>query len=105
MLENATRYAARESPVYVVLHQHGSHIVVTVRDERPGLHPREASLVGQRFFRGKNAATIEGAGLGIFITKKIVETARGTFEFSSNPETGTNVRMTLPIATFCGLAA
>jgi hypothetical protein len=38
-------------------------------------------------------------------SKKIVETARGTFEFSSNPETGTNVRMTLPIATFCGLAA
>lgn len=105
VLDNATRYAAPGSPVYVALQQHGSHIIVTVRDEGPGLPLREASQVGQRFFRGKNAATIEGAGLGVFITKKIVETARGTFEFTSNPDTGTKVRMTLPITRFRGLAA
>ncbi|BCW75452.1 hypothetical protein NicSoilB11_17770 [Arthrobacter sp. NicSoilB11] len=53
-----------------------------------------------RFFRAANAhsSTIPGAGLGLAITKSIVEKHRGYITLSSNPGTGTTATLTIPAA-------
>lgn len=53
-----------------------------------------------RFFRAANAhsATIPGAGLGLAITKSIIENHRGTITLASSPGSGTTAALTLPAA-------
>ena len=53
-----------------------------------------------RFFRAANAhsSTIPGAGLGLAITKSIVENHRGYITLSSSPGEGTTATLTLPAA-------
>ena len=53
-----------------------------------------------RFFRAANAhsSTIPGAGLGLAITKSIMENHRGHVALSSSPGHGTTAALTLPAA-------
>jgi signal transduction histidine kinase len=53
-----------------------------------------------RFFRAANAhsSTIPGAGLGLAITKSIVENHRGHITLSSSPGSGTRAALSLPAA-------
>jgi len=53
-----------------------------------------------RFFRAANAhsSTIPGAGLGLAITRSIIENHRGTITLTSSPGQGTTAALTLPAA-------
>lgn len=58
----------------------------------------ELSQAFTRFFRAANlySSTIPGAGLGLAITKSIIENHNGTINLSSTPGKGTTVTLTLP---------
>ena len=53
-------------------------------------------MVGERFFRGSNAANTQGAGLGLYIAGKCLEAVGGSLVFKSGP-TGSSVMLTLPV--------
>jgi signal transduction histidine kinase len=51
------------------------------------------------FYRGKNAASIKGHGLGLSLTNRIIKIHRGIMDIRANKPAGTTVRVTLPIST------
>jgi signal transduction histidine kinase len=72
----------------------GDEVVIEVEDTGVGI---DAALVDTVFDRFQKGATSPGSGLGLTISRDLVEAHGGTIEMSSEPGVGTQVRVTLPI--------
>lgn len=76
-------------------------IIITVADTGIGIAPDKQANLFSKFARIENVAYVhskEGTGLGLYITKGIVEAHGGKIFLESYPERGTTVSFTLPIA-------
>ncbi|HEY6007446.1 MAG TPA: ATP-binding protein [Geobacteraceae bacterium] len=71
-------------------------VAVAVTDTGAGIPPEVAERIFEPFFTTKSPG--EGTGLGLFITKKIVELYEGTIRVESVPSEGTTFFVTLPAA-------
>ena len=102
-ISNALRYSPPERPVTVGLVADGDSARVWVRDEGPGLPPGEQERIWDRFYR---VAGIEhrhgssmGLGLGLYISRTIVERHGGQVGVESVPDEGATFWFTLPLSS------
>jgi len=91
VLKNAVE-ASPDAPVRAGGRQAGKKIEIWVRDDGPGLAPEAAALVFEPFFTTKE----KGMGIGLYLTKRIVEAHHGTIEARSRDGGGTEFRIELP---------
>jgi signal transduction histidine kinase len=96
LLSNAVKYRAfdRPSQVRVQAGQTRNGVVLTVQDNGLGM-----SEVQQRQLFGlfqRLHTHVEGTGVGLYITKRLVENAGGTIAVHSQPDTGTSFTVTFP---------
>jgi two-component system OmpR family sensor kinase len=82
LVENALKYAP-ESPIEVAVRSEGDHAIVEVTDHGPGLGDDEQEHVFDRFYRGSSRGKTEGFGLGLAISRRVVERAGGTIALRS----------------------
>jgi hypothetical protein len=103
VLENLIDHAIRHTPsggnVSVRLHTEGARLVAEVADTGQGISSTELPFTFDRFYRGVNgrAQASEGAGLGLAITKRILELHDTTIEVQSDGRTGTRFTFSLPL--------
>jgi signal transduction histidine kinase len=78
----------------------GQVVRVDVEDSGIGLSPAEQAQLFTRFFRADNPTTrqVGGTGLGLVITRTLVQLHGGSLDVSSAPGQGSRFRFTLPIA-------
>jgi signal transduction histidine kinase len=99
LVRNALR-AAQEgggSRITVFVRPSGAEVAVGVEDDGPGIDPDEAPRVFERFYRGRSARNARsGAGLGLTIARRIVETAGGTIAVEPVEPQGVRVVARLP---------
>ena len=99
LLTNAIQYNQPEGEVHVRLESHGGLAVLSVMDAGPGIAAADLPRVFGRFFRADQSRTGAGnAGLGLAITKAIVEAHGGTIEVVSEENLGTTFTVRLPAA-------
>jgi heavy metal sensor kinase len=98
LLTNAIQYNQSGGEVRLKLESQGGLAVLTVSDPGPGISIDDLPHVFERFYRGdKSRAVSNGnAGLGLAISKAIVEAHGGTIEVSSRAGTGTTFTVRLP---------
>lgn len=99
LLTNAFKYARGKS-VRLTVVEEGASAVLCVEDTGIGIPLSEQKNVFQKFFRAKNVRHLDtdGNGLGLYITKSIVERLGGTIEFESTEDKGTRFVVRLPVA-------
>jgi two-component system OmpR family sensor kinase len=99
LVDNALRYAPRQSAVTVGLKRRGGTVEIEVTDAGPGIPAAERSRVFERFYRVEGDAT-RGTGLGLGIVKAIVERHHGAITLAEAipgaPLPGLAVRVELP---------
>lgn len=72
---------------------------VAIDDTGTGMSPDQLARLFQPFERlGRDTSTIEGTGLGLVISRRLVEAMGGTLEIDSRPGQGTHMRVVLPAA-------
>ena len=100
LLENAIRYNKTGGEIEIVLKEKKKEIEFSIRDTGIGIPKDQQNRVFTKFFRGSNAIRIEteGSGLGLFITKNIIEAHGGEIWFESEEGKGTTFYFTLPVA-------
>jgi two-component system sensor histidine kinase BaeS len=76
----------------------GELAVLRVRDTGIGIPADELPRVSERFFRGHNSTGTSGSGIGLTIVSELVRAHHGTMWISSEPDSGTEVTITLPVA-------
>ncbi len=100
LFENARRYGRSTdtgvATVTVGYAKTGPWVIVTVRDQGPGVAPEKLGQLTTPFFRGDAARTAaSGAGLGLAIVEKSLQRMGGTLELANAPEGGLVVRLRL----------
>lgn len=98
LIENAIRYSPVNSTVEVTLVTAPDRATITVRDYGPGIPEEELPFVFNRFYRAdpSRARDTGGFGLGLAISKTLVEAYGGTITVSSEPGEGTCMTVELP---------
>jgi two-component system, NtrC family, sensor kinase len=91
---NAIDATARGGHIDLRAERHDGTLRVTVRDDGAGISPEHAGRVFQPYFTTKK----HGTGLGLFVTRKLVNDHGGAVDFESRPGEGTVFRVTLPLA-------
>ncbi len=71
-------------------------ITFSIQDFGIGIPLADQATLGTRYFRGQNADKAGGAGLGLFLCRRIVALHQGQFQIESVPGSGTTVQVTLP---------
>jgi PAS domain S-box-containing protein len=95
LLTNAVKFGAGE-PVAVSVTANGPQATVSVTDRGIGIHDTDQRSIFERFQRASTAATYPGMGLGLWITREIVEAHGGRIAVESRPGAGSTFRVTLP---------
>lgn len=99
LLENAIRFSPDSATVRITMRSSQTHGYVEVSDDGPGIPPSELPHIFERFHRGDSSRTRNtgGYGLGLAISKALVEAYGGTIEPSSKPGEGTRMTVSLPV--------
>lgn len=95
LLENARKYAGSAS---IDLTTADDGVIVSVRDDGPGIPPADLADLFEPFFRvnRSRSKTTAGYGLGLSICKRIVEAHGGTIAAANNPGRGATFTINLP---------
>ncbi|WP_285250500.1 sensor histidine kinase [Pseudarthrobacter sp. fls2-241-R2A-168] len=99
LVSNAIKYSPGGGNVLVTLAQEDGHLACRVTDTGMGMTPEDASEVFAKFFRTSNVrrTAIPGVGLGLPISKAIVEAHGGTIEVESTLGEGTTFIFRVPV--------
>ncbi|MGA5298356.1 ATP-binding protein [Nucisporomicrobium flavum] len=98
LLDNAVKFSPDDSAVRVRLTAEDDAAVVAVSDAGIGVPAEDQSRVFRRLYRAGNArhSGISGAGLGLALSRAVVERHHGTIVLTSRPAEGTTVTVRLP---------
>jgi PAS domain S-box-containing protein len=98
LLENAVKYSPDGSDITVTVEDKGDAFVTAVCDRGIGIPVDELAQVFERFHRGRHVSSTNygGLGLGLYITKQIIERHGGTIWVDSKEGQGTSFYFSLP---------
>lgn len=95
LLSNALKYGAG-SPVKLRVYSKKGLGCLEVKDNGPGISPEDQIRIFERFERAGVQASIAGLGLGLYISKQIVEMHNGTLNVISQKGSGSTFEICLP---------
>jgi two-component system, OmpR family, phosphate regulon sensor histidine kinase PhoR len=106
LVENALKYSPDGGRVGVRVADESDSVRIEVRDQGLGIPPSEQQRVFEKFYRldPEMARGIGGSGLGLYISRKIVEQMDGSLSVHSAPGVGSTFTVLLPRRTTASVA-
>jgi len=95
---NALKYSAPGTPVTMSAFQSDDEVITTVKDLGPGIPAEDLPHLFERYFRARATEAREGLGLGLYITRKLVEAHGGHIWVKSEVGRGSTFSFSLPLA-------
>lgn len=93
VIENAVKVSPKQGKVTVCCYPYNhKKVLISVKDKGPGVPEEKLSLLGMPFFKLRNT---DGTGLGLFITRRIIEAHGGEIRFFLPKDGGLEVRILL----------
>ncbi|MCH8337226.1 MAG: GAF domain-containing protein [Chloroflexi bacterium] len=97
LLSNAVKYAADGGQVLIRGWQAQNEVVICVSDQGPGIRPADRHRIFDRFYRSEEiAGSTQGAGLGLYLAKAIVEAHGGRIWVDEKVDQGAQICFSLP---------
>jgi two-component system, OmpR family, sensor histidine kinase KdpD len=98
-VQNAGTYSPPDAPITVTLTSDGGAAVIVVADRGPGVPPDKRDLVFTTFpnWRPQGYEEVQGTGLGLFISRALVDEHGGEMSVEDRPGGGTMLRIRLPL--------
>ncbi len=100
LLSNAVKFGLEGTPIQLAIERGDAEVAVSVTNHGAGLPEDFLPHLFQRFQRAadRKLARVEGVGLGLYITRELVEAHGGRIAASSAPDGTTTFRFTLPLS-------
>jgi signal transduction histidine kinase len=99
LLDNAFKYTPEHGQVLFQVSTDGNTLTVIVKDSGIGIPESEFHRVFTKFYRAENAKHVQtdGSGLGLYLSKKVLEMHGASIEFASIEGGGTTFTVTMPL--------
>ena len=96
LLNNAIKYTPRYGSIEITAANVNHSSIVTISDSGQGIDPVDLPSIFNKYYRGKGEESIKGLGLGLSISKRIVDLCNGSIEVHSLLNEGSQFIITLP---------
>ncbi|HEY3359928.1 MAG TPA: ATP-binding protein [Polyangia bacterium] len=98
LIDNAAKYSHEHAPVRIEVAAERGGALISVHDQGPGIPPDELTHLFDRYFRGRSARKGRrgGLGLGLYITRGLVEAHGGSLTATSSVGAGSTFLVWLP---------
>ncbi len=99
LISNAVKYSTENGEILIrIKYIKENQLQVIIKDNGLGIPKNELEKIATPYYRASNVNKVKGTGLGLVITKKIIESHNGTFKiYSEGLGKGTEVIITLPL--------
>lgn len=99
LLDNAGKYSAEESQVFITTEYTGDNISIKIKDSGVGIKEEDIGKLFNKFSRIENHLTskTQGNGLGLYITKFLVDKMDGSITVASEFGKGTEFEIRFPV--------
>lgn len=88
LLENAVKYTQPGGEIHIRVNSMELYTQIQIQDTGMGIPPQEQTEIFKRFYRGKAAEYLEGSGIGLYLSRLILEKEKGYMTVSSAPGKG-----------------
>ncbi|MBF6612686.1 MAG: GAF domain-containing sensor histidine kinase [Chloroflexi bacterium] len=101
IVSNALRYSPVEQPIRVVCEEHKEEheVTVSISDQGPGIPASRQKELFEQFYPSEMSRA-GGLGMGLYISRTIVEAHNGRISIDSSPSAGTTVHVVLPVTSY-----
>ncbi len=97
-LENALKFSDATSAVAISIEiREGKHVLVRIEDSGIGISKEDLPMIFQPFFRSNPSAEVPGSGIGLTLTKTIMDRIGGAVVVESTQGKGTVVQLNFPV--------
>lgn len=96
LVSNAIKFTPKEGSVTLATEKIGSAVRISVADSGPGIGPNERHALFERYSRLEKHSEVEGTGLGLYVTKNIIDAHNGKIEILSEVGKGTTFVISFP---------
>jgi two-component system sensor histidine kinase KdpD len=98
LLDNAGKYSAPGTAIKITAAVQDGMLVTSVADQGPGIDDLDQSMIFDKFYRGRGQrSTIQGTGMGLAISKAMIEAHHGSISVLSQVGRGSVFSFALPI--------
>jgi two-component system sensor histidine kinase KdpD len=99
LLENAAKYSPKGSEIHISVEHKANEIIFSVADHGSGIDAVEQSMIFEKFYRGREHRSMsQGTGMGLAISKVIVEAHGGSMRVVSQVGSGSVFSIHLPLS-------
>lgn len=102
LVQNAVHHTLHNGNVWVTVHDAHDYVEVAVRDSGVGIPAEDLPYIFDRFYRGRSsaAAPVQGIGIGLAVTRMLVDAMGGRITVQSKVGAGSEFQVVLPRRTF-----
>jgi len=100
LLSNAFKFTDREGQIDVILKEIGKNFIVTIKDDGVGVKKEMQKDIFQRFYEKDhtvNDSIIKGTGIGLALSKELVELHQGSLSITSKEGEGSSFEVKIPL--------
>lgn len=98
LVNNAAKYAPNSGNIYLEVKGCGDHVMISVRDNGPGISEEKIPFLFDRYFRAdESGSQVSGLGLGLYISSDIIHRHGGKIGVETKIGSGSTFWFTLPV--------
>lgn len=88
ILENAVKYTQKEGKIHIHIRPLEMYTQIEIQDTGIGIREEELTEIFKRFYRSRDVENKEGSGIGLYLSRLILDKEKGYMTVSSEPGTG-----------------
>lgn len=97
LIDNALKYSPEDQQIDIDIRTGDHEIYIEIRDHGIGIPQTDLHKIGRRFFRASNTQAGTGTGLGLYMSRKLLNYHGGKLQLSPNEGSGMTAMVSLPL--------